>query len=70
MKGYPVVMHQFIQKKDLSSILHLSLYAPLCPRDRERLKDEIDELFGGGIKLTIKDNLNPEKGKVIPYVRE
>jgi phenylacetate-CoA ligase len=70
MKGYPVIMHQFIQKKALSSILHLSLYAPLYPRDRERLKDEIDELFGGGMKLTIKKNLKPEKEKIIPYIRE
>jgi len=73
IRAWVFVQHQFVQHEDRSCDMVIRP-APGCPIGVDRMKEQLEALFGKGIKvgITLDDTLGDDSpgGKVVPFIRE
>ena len=73
IRTWVFVQHQFVQHEDRSCEMVIRP-APGCPVGVDRMRQDLEALFGKGIgiSITLDDTLGDDQpgGKVIPFIRE
>lgn len=70
LRQYPIVLFRFLQKADHSCVLDLCPVYSLSAETEEEIGAALSEIFDNTVSIEMFSDLEPEDGKVIPFVCE